>query len=138
MAEGPERIVSSSIAVALLLLYTLVGAVLLLTALHDADVWGREVKIFEALSPLAGGAVGWVFGREVHRKAAEDYRRDARNGQRLAGVIKYASNSLSAGGSKQLVTSGPSAESHLRDILAEAEELFPSEKGGGYSGANGK
>jgi len=53
--------------------------------------------IFTALSPLVATAVGWVFGREVHRKQAENATAFAQNateeamkGHRLAGAVKTA------------------------------------------------
>lgn len=40
-------------------------------------LWGRYVYIFGALEAIVFTAVGWVFGREVHRSAAEFASQDA-------------------------------------------------------------
>ena len=135
MAEGAERALSSSLAVALILIYVLMGAVLLLTALEDPELWGREIKLLEALAPLAGAAVGWVFGREVHRKAAEDYRKDARNGLHLAGAIKGLRQDFPerGAGAESPVINVLDAERHLRRLIDQAEQLFPSANDNGYS-----
>src|SRR4051812_24624053 len=52
--------------------------------------WDNRIKIFAALGPLVGLAVGWVFGKEVHRQAATDAKRDADKGHELAGAVRQA------------------------------------------------
>ena len=42
------------------------------SATSPDSVWSKYIKIFEDLGPLVGLAVGWVFGKEVHRKEAEN------------------------------------------------------------------
>lgn len=104
----------SWVAIGLLAVYAAVGIVMLVEARHDPTLWGREIHLFDALTPLATGAVGWVFGREVHRKAAAEYRRDAVNGHKLAGKVKL----LGA-----LTTGDP--QDHLGTLVSQAASLFP-------------
>jgi hypothetical protein len=80
-------------------------------------------------------AVGWVFGREVHRKAAEDYRKDARNGLHLARAIKGLRQDFPkrGDGADSPVINLPDAERRLRRLIYQAEQLFPPENSRGYS-----
>jgi hypothetical protein len=83
---------------------------LLITA-KDAGMWNRHVKLFDGLTPFAGAAAGWIFGREVHRKAAVDYKtaaatfkRNALKGRDLAVAVKSATEAagaVEAGGNGQ-------------------------------------
>jgi hypothetical protein len=114
MGEGPDRGLPTWVALGLLALYAAVGVVMLVEARHNADLWSREVHIFDALTPIATGAVGWVFGREVHRKAAADYKKDASNGQKLAGAVRCLGTMTSAG-----------AEDRLEKLVTHAATLFP-------------
>ena len=52
--------------IAALLLIPAYVVVILLLYVNEHD---NVTRIFAALSPLVATAVGWVFGREVHRKA---------------------------------------------------------------------
>ena len=62
------------IAVFLLALYVVILSVLLFTA-DDKDVseniWGRYTYLLGGLEAIVFTAVGWLFGREVNRKQAE-------------------------------------------------------------------
>jgi cytochrome bd-type quinol oxidase subunit 1 len=62
------------IAVFLLALYVVILSVLFFTA-DDKDVseniWGRYTYLLGGLEAIVFTAVGWLFGREVNRKQAE-------------------------------------------------------------------
>jgi hypothetical protein len=114
MGEGPDRGLPTWVAAVLLVVYAAVGVVMLVEARHDPDLWTKEVHLFDALTPIATGAVGWIFGREVHRKAAADYKEDADNGKNLAGAVKCVGRS----------SSGDPAE-RLAQLVSHAVKLFP-------------
>ena len=44
----------------------------------DSAVWDRRIYIFGSAEAIVFTAVGWLFGREVHRAAAETAREDAK------------------------------------------------------------
>ncbi|HTX94611.1 MAG TPA: hypothetical protein VME67_07060 [Mycobacterium sp.] len=67
----------------------LLACVMLYMAAGDTR-WDHRIKLFEALGSLVGLAVGWVFGKEVHRKAAETAIGDAKHGHELAGAVRQA------------------------------------------------
>jgi hypothetical protein len=94
--------------------YVGVAIVMLVEARHDPNLWTKEVHLFDALTPIATGAVGWIFGREVHRKAAADYKQASDNGKLLAGAVKCAGR----------LSSGDPAE-RLAQLVSHAVQLFP-------------
>lgn len=62
------------IAVFLLALYVVILSVLLFTADDtdvDEEIWGRYTYLLGGLEAIVFTAVGWLFGREVNRKQAE-------------------------------------------------------------------
>ena len=65
------------VAVGLLLGFAGLVIFMLVTADGNADVWERQVYVFGAVEAIVFTAVGWIFGREVHRAGAEDARADA-------------------------------------------------------------
>jgi hypothetical protein len=143
-------VVATAVAVTFAAAFIVAGVMLLITA-KDASVWGRHVKLFDGLAPLAGAAAGWVFGREVHRKAAADYKsaaaaykRDAQKGRDLATVVKYASAAAGAvkpGGNGEPTTepAGGNAAGHLARLSGWADELLSNadEAPGAPTGATG-
>lgn len=112
-----------------------VAAVTLWINAKDVSMWSRHVKLFEGLTPLAGAAAGWIFGREVHRKAAVDYknaaaayRRDAQRGREFARAVQYASTAAArrtgASGDPTTEAAERDAASHLGDLARLAEQIL--------------
>jgi hypothetical protein len=80
--------------------------------IQDEKLWSRLIYVAGALGGLVTTAVGWLFGREVHRAAAEhatkeagiarrlarSARRDADAGQMLAKAIKATPDPAAATG----------------------------------------
>ena len=120
-------------------------------AADNADVtetlWGRYVYIFGALEAIVFTAVGWIFGREVHRTAAEAASQDAarsrqeaertreqaaaaedqaEKGRALAEAVKASVGALGGiegiGGAHPQVDSTPSQLISLKQM---ADKLFP-------------
>jgi hypothetical protein len=116
------------------LVYVAVCVWLIVTGKGNADDWERNSKMFGSLTPLAGAAIGWVFGREVHRKAADDatkmakeYRADALMGRELAAKVKAAA-AMELGDEAARDASSPTAASPaagLAFVQHEAERMFP-------------
>jgi hypothetical protein len=137
-------VVGTLVAVTLVAALIVTGALLMITV-HDETLWGRHVKLFETLAPLAGGAAGWLFGREVHRKAAADYRRaalaykgHAQKGRDLARAVKYAAYVAGAappGGEGEPATEPASldASGHLGHLSQLAEEVLSATDAGSGS-----
>ena len=61
----------------IVLVYVGVCVWLIATGKGNPDDWDRHMKTYGALTPLVGAAVGWVFGREVHRQAAKTASEEA-------------------------------------------------------------
>jgi hypothetical protein len=65
------------IAAALLLAFgVLVGFMLVLADTTKDAVWQRRIYLFSAVQAIVFTAVGWLFGREVNRSAAESARQE--------------------------------------------------------------
>jgi hypothetical protein len=84
----------------------------------DPTEWERWVYVFGAVEALAFTAVGWLFGREVHRERAEnaEHRADEAEGEKdqatstgskLAGMVVAAAEPAGAGGRERLEPLGP-------------------------------
>ena len=66
-----------AVAIGLLVAFTGLVIYMLVTADGDANTWERQVYVFGAVEAIVFTAVGWIFGREVHRANAENAREDA-------------------------------------------------------------
>ena len=108
-------------------------------------LWGRYVYVFSALQAIVFTAVGWIFGREVHRSAAEAAtkhanaaRQDAKDaaeaakqeairGHALAEAVKA---SVGAEGGVEAIGGGPTSEtaptsSHLSPSSRSPTSFIP-------------
>lgn len=65
-------------------------AVLLLVLYQDRGMserdWNRSTYLFAAVEAIAFAAVGWLFGKEVHREQAENAEQRAETAQSAANV----------------------------------------------------
>jgi hypothetical protein len=66
-----------AVAIGLLVAFMALVIYMLATADGAADTWERQVYVFGAVEAIVFTAVGWIFGREVHRANAENAREDA-------------------------------------------------------------
>jgi len=55
----------------------LVGIMVVAAGTKDSEVWQRRVYLFGAVEAVVFTAVGWLFGREVHRSAVESAQQEA-------------------------------------------------------------
>ncbi len=77
------------IAVGLLLAFgVFVGMMVVLADRSDDQVWQRRIYLFSAVEAIVFTAVGWLFGREVHRSAAESARQDATEARQSADAAR--------------------------------------------------
>jgi hypothetical protein len=73
------------------LLVTFAALSVAMMALADtADiVWQRRLYVFSAVEAIVFTAVGWLFGREVHRASVESAREDAVSAQDETRVARH-------------------------------------------------
>jgi hypothetical protein len=128
---APTRGFAELVAAVLLGVYLLASVILYLGA--GDNRWDHRIKLFEALGSLVGLAVGWVFGKQVHRKAAEDAIGDANHGHQLAGEVRQAlANYRKSAGTPNVETGASTPDDTTSSMpyplesLAEAvNRLFP-------------
>jgi hypothetical protein len=140
---GPEYWLTWGFAVVLVIVFVIACVILYQLADNEGvnEVrWHRYVYVFSAFEAIVFTAVGWVFGREVHRSTAEraiadasDRKQEAKNtadeaknGYALAQAIK---GSVAALGEMQGITdsSPPTAAlpSHLLSLKKMADKFYP-------------
>jgi hypothetical protein len=66
------------VAVALLIVFGVIVVYMLIAADSEAQTWERRVYIFSGVEAIVFTAVGWIFGREVHRQTAVKAEEDAK------------------------------------------------------------
>lgn len=128
--QRPAGWVADALAVIIVVPYVGIALYLIFTGKGNPDDWDRHMKTYAALTPLAGAAIGWVFGREVNRREADAYRRDAQRGLALAEAIRITAErrpktpnpdapaaASPANGSDQI--------DHLDYLRQKADTLFP-------------
>jgi hypothetical protein len=123
------------VAVGLVLFFGAV-AVFLLTSADDPStsetVWNRRVYAYGAVEAIAFTAVGWLFGREVNRKAAENATKQADAASKEAASARSeASNravDAAAEGAKgralaaAVITSADAADVTRLELTADAKD----------------
>ena len=72
------------VAVGLLVAFTALVIYMLATADGESGTWERQVYVFGAVEAIVFTAVGWIFGREVHRASAANAREDANQAKQEA------------------------------------------------------
>lgn len=66
------------VAVGVLAIHVIFSIVMFNSAsTQDAGVWDRRLVIYGSIEAIVFTAVGWIFGREVHRADAQAARKDA-------------------------------------------------------------
>jgi hypothetical protein len=72
------------VAVALVVAFVALAVAMLGLADGSDQAWQRRVYVFGAVEAVVFTAVGWLFGREVHRAEAETAKSDAADAKREA------------------------------------------------------
>lgn len=87
--DGAKWTWQFTVAVVLLVAFgALVVLMLMVANAPDETVWQRRVYLFGAMEAIVFTAVGWLFGREVHRSAAETAKQDATEAKHDAAVAR--------------------------------------------------
>jgi hypothetical protein len=129
------------VAAALIMAFVVLTVFMLSWADGPDEVWKNRVFVFSSVEAIVFTAVGWIFGREVHRSQAESARKDAEeakgvasrkadeaaaeraNGMRLAGAVESFAAAADTGGQARDVglneePGGRSAQlASLRDLV---------------------
>lgn len=72
------------VAIALLALFAVTVGYMLVVADQGGQAWERRVYIFSGVEAIVFTAVGWIFGREVHRATAEQATEEAKSAKQEA------------------------------------------------------
>ncbi len=64
-------------AVGIVIAFAALVVIMFMNAVGDETVWQRRVYLFGAVEAVVFTAVGWIFGREVHRSAVASAEQDA-------------------------------------------------------------
>lgn len=127
VASGANRWLAGPVAVVIVATY-LVACVLLYLGADDAR-WDHWIRIFERLAPLAGLAVGWIFGKEVHRREADDAKSEANRGRELAGAVRQELASFRSTNGEPTTAVAPNgsadASQRLQSLVNTVDRLFP-------------
>jgi flagellar basal body-associated protein FliL len=161
---GPSFWIPLGLAIVLLLAYLILLYWLFSSAedIKDENLWGRLIYVAGGLGALVSAATGWLFGREVHRGAAEvataaaqsareeagrahdqlgkshdialRAQKDAARGHTLAAAIRAAAKSSGVARDAGADVVG-FAQSHLSSLQTLADELFPADQDSTEAGA---
>jgi hypothetical protein len=121
---------------------------MLLWADAPAEEWKNRAFVFSSVEAIVFTAVGWLFGREVHRESAETARKDAEEAQdkadtkqqeaaderakalRLAGAVETMAVLAAApqGEARDVgfaEATGAAEQSQVAKVQALAQQLYP-------------
>ena len=136
------------VALVLLTAFAVLAVWMMASADVEETTWARRVYVFGAVEAIVFAAVGWLFGREVHRGQAEAAQKDAQEakadaaeardtasakseeaavartkGQALASAVRGSTPPLSRSTTEAPAPGGEPATPGLRSLT---DELFPS------------
>jgi hypothetical protein len=121
----------------------LVGLLTMLASHGDETVWQRRLYLFSAVEAIVFTAVGWLFGREVHRSSEASARQDAAaaraeataqsevaaEAQRKATEEQTKGRALTAAIRHAATTAGPEARSGASEDISLGDEAAPAPGG---------
>lgn len=131
-------------AAALLIVGIGFGVFLVLNVGVEDSAWDRYILVFGAAEAVVFAAVGWLFGKEVHRQEAKDAKvahgqaqaestaasmeaaAQAERGRNLAAVVQSAAQSLPSG---FVAGTGSAAEQALAHASEVATRLYSPREG---------
>lgn len=130
-----------SVAAVLIVGFVVLTVFMLSWADTSDAVWKNRVYVFSSVEAIVFTAVGWIFGREVHRAQAESAQKDADDAkesakqqsqlahQKAEEVADERAKGMRLAGAVETFALGP-AEHHgqARDVAAGKESTgFPSQ-----------
>ncbi|GIM92004.1 hypothetical protein Ato02nite_037970 [Paractinoplanes toevensis] len=108
-------------------------AALVVTMIWIADgddaVWQRRVFVFGAVEALVFTAVGWLFGREVHRSAAQSAQSAADTANQAADQARTEAQTEATQAAAARVAAAE-ADTKLQAVRAAAVAGAPGARGG--------
>jgi hypothetical protein len=121
------------VTVALLVGLTVLIVVLMVNA-EDAEQseWDRRVYLLGGVEAIVFTAVGWLFGREVHRNEAKAAKQDAAKSKQDADAARTEAKTMSAQVAEARVK-GQAAKSFVRNVTASgarSSEALGTTEGG--------
>lgn len=135
MNDSPSPRAQLWVAVALLVVFGGIVVYMLAVADGNGQAWERRVYIFSGVEAIVFTAVGWIFGREVHRATAENAQAEAKDAKaeakaeaKKANTLKGAIDSLPtkaapAGGPSDVSTRSPT-DAHIAALKEMADKLY--------------
>lgn len=118
------------VAVVVVIAYGALVFVLWQVVGDEEIVWGRRLVLFGGVEALVFAAVGWLFGREVNRGAAEqakDATEQARKESEERGVVEGKAAALAAAVRSSGGTEGfETAPAEVQALRILVDELFPA------------
>ncbi|GAA0504417.1 hypothetical protein Ade02nite_28490 [Paractinoplanes deccanensis] len=95
----------------------------------DDVVWQRRVYVFGAVEALVFTAIGWLFGREVHRSAAQSAQASADAANQAADQARSEAQAEAAQASEARVAAAET-DAKLQAVRAAALSSAPASRGG--------
>ncbi|WP_436532203.1 hypothetical protein [Actinoplanes sp. HUAS TT8] len=117
------------VAAGLLIGFAFLVVAMILLAGGDDVVWQRRVYVFGAVEALVFTAIGWLFGREVHRSAAQAARADADAANQAAEQARAETRTETSEAAAARVAAAEAATT-LRAVRAAALAAPAPEPGG--------
>jgi hypothetical protein len=133
---APKLLLAGLVTLVALLAYGWMVYILWTQIGSGEPAWSRKVLLLTGVEAITFAAVGWLFGREVNRGAAEaakDAQSDAQQnaakageergkGRALTEAIRAARSEASVGAELE---GTPTTKSQVDSLLEQANALFP-------------
>jgi hypothetical protein len=133
-------------AVVLLLAFGVLTVLMLVWADGSPEEWKNRAFVFSSVEAIVFTAVGWLFGREVHREGVEAARKDAAEakdkadtkqqetaderakGMKLAGAVAAMDTTpaRNQGEAQDVGLASSTGTSQMDRVQQLAQELYPS------------
>jgi hypothetical protein len=132
-AGGPPVQWQFVVAVALLVSFVVLTAFMLSWADSEDGVWKNRVFVFSSVEAIVFTAVGWIFGREVHRSQVESARDDAEQAkadakEKAAQAADEQAKGKQLAGAVEVMAAAPDVAGRGRDVgLGETPDLQSSQ-----------
>jgi hypothetical protein len=119
-----------TVAAVLILAFVVLTVFMLSWADASDGVWKNRVFVFSSVEAIVFTAVGWIFGREVHRAQAESARKDAQDAKETASrkadeAAEERAKGMRLAGAVESFAAGADADGRARDVGLDAEHEGP-------------
>jgi hypothetical protein len=117
------------VAVALVVAFVALAVAMLGLADGSDQAWQRRVYIFGAVEAVVFTAVGWLFGREVHRAEAETAKQDAVDARQEAAAARQEAKQ-NAGTAAEATAAAAAERAQARTVAATLRHTTTGGTGG--------